>query len=54
MLNFPLSSKVIRPEDYTKVQDIKPNVVTLMKLRKTGELFVFQMRNVFLKMKCLP
>ncbi|KAK8891981.1 hypothetical protein M9Y10_029203 [Tritrichomonas musculus] len=45
MLNFPLSSKEIRSEDYTKVRDIKPGVVTLMKLRKTGELFVFQTRN---------
>lgn len=45
MLSFPLSSKIIRTEDFKKVQDISKNVVQLMKYRKTGDFFVFQSRN---------
>ncbi|OHS94328.1 hypothetical protein TRFO_11183 [Tritrichomonas foetus] len=45
MLSFPLSSKEVKTSYYFKVKEIKSNVVTLMKARKTAELFIFQNRN---------
>ena len=45
MLSFPLSSKEIRVEDYAKVEDLKPGVVSIMRNRKTNEKIVFDQRN---------